>query len=303
MSNQSKGLGRGLEALFKANNEQSNQVNEVVKIIPIKQVKANQGQPRKTYDDAALQDLANSIKAQGILQPILVRPIHGTNPEEFEIVAGERRWRSAQIAGLTEVPVLVKMFGDMETLAVALIENLQRENLNPLEEALALRELKNEFNISQDELAEKIGKSRPYIANALRLLQLPEEIQSFMLSGELSAGHARALLAITDPAIQLEACQRILSEKLSVREAEKLATYWKEFGTLPESNLIRQTQASSTLKKTPPSIQLQDLTRKISGALDLKVKLSGSMEKGKLSVTFNNEAELNRLLSVLGLEG
>ena len=303
MSNPSKGLGRGLEALFKTNSDKVE--SELVKIVEIQHIKPNQNQPRRKYDDAALEDLANSIKAQGILQPILVRPIYASNPESFEIIAGERRWRSAHLAGLTEMPVIIKVIGDMETLAVALIENLQRENLNPLEESLAFRELKTEFGISQEDLAEKVGKSRSYIANALRLLQLPEDIQKLMLDSAISAGHARALLAITDTELQLLACKRILEDKLSVREAEKIASYWKEHGVLPSAEAL-QAQPSSVRKANNKSDQrpdaIMDLEFKIANSLDLKVHLNGDLSKGKLSISFFNESELSRLLNILGLE-
>lgn len=303
MSSPSKGLGRGLEALFKSNGEKSGP--ESIKIVPIQQLRPNLNQPRRKYDDASLADLASSIKAQGVLQPILVRPVHGSNPERFEIVAGERRWRAANLAGLTEMPVIVKMLGDMETLAVALIENLQRENLNPIEEALALRALKNEFGMSQEDLADKVGKSRPYIANALRLLQLPETIQDLLFESELNAGHARALLAVTDKDAQVEICRRILESKLSVRDVEKLVTFWKETGGLPEedSEALSPPSASAQKKsKAEADKEVTELEACLTKFLDLKVKLVGGMGKGKLNISFASPAELDRLLNILGLK-
>lgn len=302
MSNPSKGLGRGLEALFKSSGEKSGP--ESIKLVPIAQVRPNARQPRRQFDDASLADLANSIKSQGVLQPILVRPIHGSNPESFEIVAGERRWRASNLAGLAEMPVIVKMLSDMETLAIGLIENLQRENLNPIEEALALRELKTEFGMSQEDLADKVGKSRPYIANSLRLLQLPENVQDLLFESELSAGHARALLVVNDPETQLEICRRILEGRLSVREVEKLVTYWKETGTLPAADAPIPQSASSTQKKSTPDVdkEVVDLESCLGKYLDVKVKVVGSMNKGKLNIAFSSPAELERLLNLIGLK-
>ncbi len=302
MSNPSKGLGRGLEALFKSSGEKSGP--ESIKIVPIGQVRPNLRQPRRKYDDASLADLASSIKSQGVLQPILVRPIHGSNPECFEIVAGERRWRASNICGLTEMPVIVKMLTDMETLAVALIENLQRENLNPIEEALALRELKTEFGMSQEDLADRVGKSRPYIANALRLLQLPENVQDLLFESELSAGHARALLAVSDKEIQLEICRRILESRLSVREVEKLVAYWKENGKLPEADAPIPSSSTTSRKKNDSAVdhEVTELETCLTKFLDLKVKVAGNMTKGKLNIAFSSPAELDRLLNLIGLK-
>jgi ParB family chromosome partitioning protein len=234
----SKGLGRGLGALFQndlpdATKMLSQAENPAdTKIMAIRDISPNPGQPRKDFDQEALNELADSIRAQGLLQPILVRPVSGHLREHgakrYEIVAGERRWRAAQLAGLTELPVIVKEISDTQALALALIENLQREDLNPLEEAVGMQRLKDEFGLSQEELANQLGKSRSAVANSLRLLNLPENAQQNLRAGKISPGHARALLAVDNPATSELIRKRILEQKLSVREAEALAFEAKE---------------------------------------------------------------------------
>ena len=229
----SKGLGRGLDALFggTAPKQEPQGQESAVNLMPITALHPNPNQPRRHFDDAALRELADSIKSQGIIQPLLVRPLGSENT--YQIVAGERRWRAAQLAGLKEVPVYVRQLSDKEVMAAALIENLQREDLNPIEEAEALQALRDALELTQEELATRLGKSRPAIANALRLLQLSATARADIQAGLLSAGHARCLLGIDAPIASEALRQRILSHKLTVREAEDAAAFWRGHNALP----------------------------------------------------------------------
>ena len=211
------GLGRGLDALFADNSvEESSQTPVKLKIM---EIEPNREQPRKIFDEAALSELADSIATHGVIQPLLVRPIKDGG---YQLVAGERRWRAARIAGLTEVPVVIKDLTDSETVELAMVENLQREDLNPLEEALGYKFMMEKLSITQDEAAQKVGKSRPAVANALRLLKLPDEIQAMVENKQLSPGHARALLSFESEAQMLEVAKLIVAKGFSVREIEKM---------------------------------------------------------------------------------
>ena len=221
----SRGLGRGLDALIPAggttkpakqnNNDDKPQAETNVKI---SRVEPSRTQPRKNFDEDSLQELADSIKQFGLLQPILVQD----RKEYYEIIAGERRWRAAKLAGLKEIPVIIKSYTNQEIVEISLIENIQREDLNPIEEALAFRRLLEEFHLKQDEVAERVSKSRTTVTNSLRLLKLCDEVQQMIINDMLSTGHARALIPIEDAEIQLQLAQRIFDEKLSVREVEKI---------------------------------------------------------------------------------
>lgn len=212
------GLGRGLDALFADNSvEEASQSPVKLKIM---EIEPNREQPRKVFDEAALSELAESIAKHGVIQPLLVRPIKDGG---YQLVAGERRWRAARIAGLSEVPVVIRELTDSETVELAMVENLQREDLNPLEEALGYKYMMEKLGITQDEAAQKVGKSRPAVANALRLLKLPEEIQKLVEEKQLSPGHARALLAFEDEKKMLELAKLIIAKGISVRELEKMA--------------------------------------------------------------------------------
>ncbi len=223
------GLGRGLDALFADNSvEESSQTPVKLKIM---EIEPNREQPRKIFDEAALGELADSIAKHGVIQPLLVRPIKDGG---YQLVAGERRWRASRMAGLTEVPVVIKELNDSETVELAMVENLQREDLNPLEEALGYKYMMEKLSITQDEAAQKVGKSRPAVANALRLLKLPDEIQTMVESKQLSPGHARALLSFENEAQMLEVAKIIINKGLSVREIEKMAkNSKKEIKTKP----------------------------------------------------------------------
>lgn len=211
------GLGRGLDSLFADNSV--DELNPSVNKLRIMEIEPNRDQPRKDFDEKSLSELAESIEQHGVLQPLVVRPL--TNGR-YQLVAGERRWRAARIAGLTEVPVVIKELTDEEVIEIAMIENLQREDLNPLEEALGYRYMMDELNITQEQAAEKVGKSRPAVANAIRLLRLPDEVQEMVKNNLISPGHARALLGFENQELIIQTAKRIVKEDLSVREVETL---------------------------------------------------------------------------------
>jgi ParB family chromosome partitioning protein len=255
-----------------------------VRILPLTQVRANPGQPRRHFDDAQLQELADSIRAHGVLQPILVRPVAG-HAERFEIVAGERRWRAAQMAGLQNIPAQVRSFEDRDTLEVAIIENVQRSDLNPIEEALGYQALMERFGRTQADVAERVGKSRPHIANMLRLLHLPEEIQVMVREGKLSAGHARAVLSAPNT---MELAKLAVAQALSVRDVERLAQKAKEAALAPPS----------AAREAPSSAEDGDLLaleRSLSTALGMKVLLQRQGEGGELRVKFTRPDQLDEL--------
>lgn len=312
------GLGKGLDALIRQTQEERDTGG--VKTLSLSDIVPNPRQPRREFNEKALEELAASIKSQGLLQPLLVRPLGPSSPDKYEIVAGERRWRASQMAGLKEVPVLIRALSAQDTLAAALIENLQREDLNPLEEALGLQALKEEFGLSQDDMAHKLGKSRSAIANSLRLLSLPESMRPLLADGKLSPGHARALLSISDPKAQEYLKNIILENRLSVREAEGLAAGWKERGTFevgglealhvgvaPRKEEAEQDGASAPPRqKRPQSARILDIQNKISSLLDIPVRVTGKESKGKITLSFNSKAELKALLERLAgaaLEG
>lgn len=211
------GLGRGLDSLFADNSVE--EINPSVNKLRIMEIEPNHDQPRKDFDEKSLSELAESIEQHGVLQPLVVRPLANGS---YQLVAGERRWRAARIAGLTEIPVVIKELTDEEVIEIAMIENLQREDLNPLEEALGYRYMMDELNITQEQAAEKVGKSRPAVANALRLLKLPNEIQDMVKNNLISPGHARALLGFDSEDMIVQTAKMIIKEDLSVREVENL---------------------------------------------------------------------------------
>ena len=224
---QQKGLGRGLGALLGDYN-QAPEGDGTLRLLPLQRVEPNPDQPRRDFNEEELQALADSIATHGMLQPLTVREISGS--EYYQIIAGERRWRAARLAGLTEVPALVVEADDRKAMELALIENLQRQDLNPVEEALGYQSLLSDYGLTQEEAAQRVGKSRPAVANALRLLNLDEDLLALVRSGKLSPGHARAVLSVKDPKKQREAAQKITALDLSVRQAEALC----RLGTLPE---------------------------------------------------------------------
>lgn len=300
MSATPRGLGRGLDALFKGYEPDAAEQKEVsapTNTLPIDSLRANPNQPRKNFTEDALHELADSIRAQGVLQPLLVRPQHDGTGTYYEIVAGERRWRASQLAGVKQLPVVIKELSDLETLAVGLIENLQREDLNPMEEALGMQELKNTFGLSQEDLSQKLGKSRSAIANTLRLLQLDEEAREALQEGALSAGHARAILSVGKE-VRAEMRERIIAERLTVREAEGLAQYWKQHGELPPTG---STPKPAPKAKTATSDGMKGLQTRLMDSFLCKVNVSGTEDKGKVTLSFTSQAELQDLLLKLGV--
>ena len=287
----SRGLGRGLSSLMgDINNDpissSRNSENQTLeKLVPVEKIYPNPNQPRKTFQEEKLIELANSIKIKGVVQPLIVRKKQGTK-ESFEIVAGERRWRAAQRAQIHELPVIVREFSDTEVLEIAIIENVQRADLNPVEEALGYKNLMDNFNHTQEGLSKEIGKSRSHIANLLRLLNLPEEVQDFLISGKLTAGHARALVTCDNP---LALAKQIISQGLSVRDAELLAK---------KAGLKEAKTKNKTNEKPADTISLES---DLSAALKMKVSINHEegKEKGLLSITYKTFDELDRICEKL----
>lgn len=300
MAQAQKGLGRGLEALLGGYREE--QTQETSRTVALAAIRANPDQPRRVFEPEALSELADSIRQQGLLQPVLVRPVHGVAGVSHEIVAGERRWRAAKLAGLTEIPVIVRDVDDEQGLALALVENLQRENLNPMEEASGYQLLVTRFGLSQENLAKTVGKSRPAVANALRLLQLPEPVQDDLSAGKLTAGHARALLAVADPALREALWQGIVNRGLSVREAEEAAAYVKAHGVLPSlGDKERPGPARREKTKTVPDRVLTDLESVLTQRAGVMTKTSGTTDHGRIIFHFSSRRELEGLLEHFGL--
>ncbi|MET3118657.1 ParB family chromosome partitioning protein [Undibacterium sp. GrIS 1.8] len=285
-----KGLGRGLEALFDGAGDFTEAVPTVAgapSSLPVSQMQAGKYQPRTRMDEGALTELANSIKAQGLMQPILVRPIGQNNGiTRYEIIAGERRFRASQMAGLEEVPVLVKDVDDQAAAAMALIENIQREDLNPLEEAQGIHRLITDFSFTHEQAAGAVGRSRSAVSNLLRLLNLAKPVQTMLMAGDIDMGHARALLA-TDAATQIQLANQVVAKRMSVREAEKLVT--------------RTTaEMSSPVKTRDKAEKSRDITRleeELSDLLATQVTLKmGSKGRGQLMIDF---ADLDSLDGVI----
>ena len=282
-----KGLGRGLEALLgdKAQKETGAEINR----LPLTALQAGKYQPRKNMVDASLQELSESIKEQGIMQPLLVRSVASG---KYEIIAGERRFRAATMAGLKEVPVLIKQANDQATAAMALIENMQREDLNALEEANGLARLIEEFGYTHDKAAQAVGKSRSAVSNLLRLIQLAKPVQLMLAKGEIDMGHARALLPL-EAAAQVSLAQKIIIQKLSVREAEQMAT----------KLVLNKTQVGSSKKaKIKEDPDLRQLQEKLSDQLNLAVEIKQKRRGGEISIKFSQFDELDGFLKRLGID-
>lgn len=283
-----KGLGRGLEALLGANDKASGNAGGVA-MLQITQLQAGKYQPRKNMVDASLQELSESIKEQGIMQPLLVRSVASG---KYEIIAGERRFRAATMAGLKEVPVLIKQANDQATAAMALIENMQREDLNALEEANGLARLIEEFGYTHDKAAQAVGKSRSAVSNLLRLIQLAKPVQLMLAKGEIDMGHARALLPL-EAAAQVSLAQKIVIQKLSVREAEQMAT----------KLVLNKTQVGGSKKaKIKADPDLRQLQEKLSDQLNLAVEIKQKRRGGEISIKFSQFDELDVFLKRLGIE-
>lgn len=292
-----RGLGKGLDSLIPnkmedetkkaavtAGSKEVSQEDGPVTIVNITKVEPNRDQPRKNFDEDALEELAESIKQYGLLQPILVQD----RKTYYEIIAGERRWRASKKAGLKEVPVIIRNYSEQEIVEISLIENIQREDLNPIEEALAYKRLLTEFNLKQDEVAERVSKSRTAVTNSMRLLKLCDDVQQMIIDDLISTGHARALISIEDPEQQYAIAQQIFDEKLSVRDVEKLV-----------KNLHKPAKLKKVDDKTMQVIY-QDIEEKLKQKLGRKVIVTSKGEgSGKIEIEFYNHEDLDRLLDVL----
>lgn len=275
-------LGKGLGALMLENTTEDMVATNT---LPISEITPNKDQPRKTFDEAALDELAESIKQHGVLQPLLVRPLPNGG---YQLVAGERRWRASRRAGLREVPVVVKELTDTETMEIAIIENLQREDLNPIEEAEGLQALIDKCGFTQEEVASSVGKSRPAIANSLRLLRLPEEVRELTRDGKISAGHARALISLDNDALIIEAAENVIKNKLTVRDVERLAK------TRDKGNSVSQKR----YKRRDSFYDEVELT--LSEILGRKVKVYNGKGKGTLEIEFYSQEDLKNIANKLG---
>ncbi|MFR7360233.1 MAG: ParB/RepB/Spo0J family partition protein [Dorea longicatena] len=292
-----KGLGKGLDSLIPDNKSMKSVTSEKtveskedaaaksgVQVMKINEVEPNRDQPRKNFDEDALLELSDSIKQFGVLQPLLVRK----RKDYYEIIAGERRWRAAKLAGVKEVPVIEKEYTDQEILEIGLIENIQRENLNPIEEAIAYKRLLEEFNLKQDEVAERVSKSRTAVTNSMRLLKLSDKVQQMIIDDMISTGHARALLAIDDPELQYTLANKIFDEKLSVRETEKLV---KE---------IKNPKKPKEKKPVANSFIYQDLEEKMKSVFGTKVSIASKGKgKGKIEIEYYSNDELEHLFDMM----
>lgn len=300
MSNPQRGLGRGLESLFSGispGNMPEKHGQQESFLVAISQLFANPAQPRQYFSREALEELASSIRQQGVIQPLLVRP---RREGGYELVAGERRWRAARLAGLTQVPVLVRDLDDTEVMIVALVENLQREDLSPVEEARAMQTLRERCHLTQEALALRLGKSRSAVTNTLRLLQLPPAVLDDIQQGRLHAGHARALLSLNDPAAQECLRQAIQTHALTVRDAEAAAAQYKETGRFPWGE-HRPSSPSPLLSRRRKPALLRTTQKLLRHRLNLRVCVSGSAEQGRITLPYTSAEEFRTLLLRLGV--
>lgn len=274
-------LGRGLKALIPQAEESR---GDEIRQIPVSAIQPNPYQPRRDFDEEGLQELAGSISEKGVLQPITVRDMD----QGFQLVAGERRWRAAQIAGLREIPALIRELSDREVMEIALIENLQREDLNPIEEAEAYQVLMREFELTQEQVAKAVGKGRPTIANRLRLLRLPEIVRRWVSGGELSPGHAKVLLML-DEERAIELGRRSVDEGWSVRQLE-------EYLQTKTTKTARSTRSPRLVQESP---LLREVEERLEGVLGTKVKIKDRQGKGKIEVEYYSTEELNRILETI----
>lgn len=278
-----KALGRGLSTLIPQTNSVQAEVGVSVSEIEISRIVPNKYQPRHVFEDSRLEELANSISVNGVIQPVIVRHLDNG---VYELVAGERRWRAAQIAGLKKIPVIVKDLSNEKSLEIALIENLQRENLNPIEAALGYQRLLNEFNLTQEEVARRIGKERSTVANFIRLLGLPEEVKEYLSASLLSPGHAKAILSLASAAEQIRFADHLVSKSASVREAEALV---KEWGV--------QKKKKKVVGKKDPS--LKEVETRFQRVFGTKVRIQEEKKGGKIVVEYYTLDDLSRILEIV----
>jgi ParB family transcriptional regulator, chromosome partitioning protein len=293
MSAAKRGLGKGLDSMIPEKVEKTkienikNGDNDVSRetLININDIEPNKGQPRKKFDEDAIQELADSIRQYGIIQPLILQK----KDKFFVIIAGERRWRAARVAGLKQVPAIIKDYSPQEIMEIALIENIQREDLNPIEEALAYQNLIKEFNLKQDEVAERVSKSRVAVTNSMRLLKLDEKVQQMLVDGMISSGHARTLLSIEDNSIQYQVAMKVFDEKLSVRETEKLV-----------KSIMNQKQSKDEVAITKEdSFIYKDIEERIKKIMGTKVNIKKkSNNNGKIEIEYYSADELERLIEL-----
>ena len=281
-----RGLGIGLDALFGSDLQTE---EEEIRTLPLSQVEPRQDQPRDSFDEERLQDLAASIARHGMLQPVIVRRLEGGY---YQIIAGERRWRAARMAGLHEIPVRVLQADDRSVSELALVENLQREDLNPMEEARGYQKLIGDYGLTQEEAAAGVGKSRSAVTNALRLLNLCGSVAAMVENGELSAGHARALLALEDPALQEKAAQQVLQKALSVRKTELLAARWKKEAAAAPSDEQKEEEAVDYAAV---------VSEELSSLYGRRVLLSDKKDRGKIELYYDNAEDREALIEQLKL--
>ena len=286
MAAKKSGLGRGFDAIFADNSVEDISTGVSTVKVKLLDIEPNREQPRKQFDEEALAELSDSIARHGVLQPLLVRPMPDGG---YQLVAGERRWRASRMAGLTEVPVVIRDLTDSQVAELALVENLQRENLNPLEEANGYKELSEKFGYTQEKISEIIGKSRPAIGNALRLLALPEEIRDMIENGVLSAGHGKALLTAEDEKVMVALAKLAAEKELSVRETERLAR-----------NSSKEESKGKKTKKRNPYYDEAELA--LGDVLGRKVKITKSSKKGSLEIEFFDDDDLKKLLKIFDNE-
>ncbi len=280
--NKKSALGKGLGALIP--NEIPGKENNKPSVISLNLIKNNDDQPRKSFDDEKIAELAQSIKEHGIIQPIILNKKN----DYYVIVAGERRWRAAKLLGLKEVPAIVMELTDKNILEISLIENIQRQDLNPIEEALAYKKLLSDFNLTQEELSKRVGKSRVAITNVIRLTGLSETVKQYLIDEVITEGHGRALLAIEDPKLQCEIAQKVIDEKLSVRELERLIKLSKS--DKPEKKKVREINP-----------YYKDVTDRLQNYFGTKVNISNKNNKGKIEIEYYSEEDLQRILEIINL--
>lgn len=277
-------LGKGLGALIPEDLEPTEKKSNDKMFISINLIKSNENQPRKAFDDEKIAELAESIKHHGIVQPIILKK----DKDNYIIVAGERRWRAAKLLGLKEIPAIVMELTDKQVIEIALIENIQRENLNPIEEAIAYKQLLSEFNLTQEELSKRIGKSRVSITNTMRLMNLNVGVQQYIIDGVISEGHGRVLLGISDDDLQYEIAQKVIDEKLSVRELETLVKSLNK----QRNDIVKQRELNPYYK---------DITNRLQDYFGTKVNISSKNNKGKIQIEYYSEEDLQRILEIINL--
>lgn len=290
-----KGLGKGLNSLF--NEEDIEEVTSEItkssegdiKKVRMSLIEPNKKQPRRHFDEEKITALADSIKEHGLIQPIIITP---SDNNMYKIVAGERRWRAAKKANLKEIPAVIRKYSEEQVAEIALIENLQRENLNPIEEAIGYNLLMDEFNLTQELISQRVGKSRSAIANSLRLLSLEDEIQKMLILGTLTSGHARAILSLDDKELRIALSKHIIEDNLNVRQAEALA-----------KQLQKKKPQKKKSEKTPYDIEIEKIQNTLSSAMGTKVRINHTAKKGKIEIEYYGNEDLERVLGFFNIKG